>query len=80
MSRNFLDPNDNRNFSSLLKEARKYSKNDANALRNHYKVLGALTALAPIAVGCLLGELDIRIGRRQPAYTRIIKEKQINAR
>jgi hypothetical protein len=50
MSRNYFDADDSRNFCSLVKEAKKYSKNNANKLREHYETKGILTAFATIAV------------------------------
>lgn len=55
MKRDFFDANDKRNFSSLTKEARELSKDDANALRDYYETKGVMSILIPMAVGRLIG-------------------------
>ena len=57
MSRNYFDASDDRNFSSLVKEAKKYSKDDANKLRDHYETKGVLMTYAGIAIGIGLSKL-----------------------
>ena len=57
MSRNYFDASDDRNFSSLVKEAKKYSNDDANKLRDHYETKGVLMAYAGIAIGIGLSKL-----------------------
>ena len=57
MESNYFDANDSRNFCSLVKEAKKYSKDNANALRDHYETKGVLSAFLGIGLGLGLPKL-----------------------
>ena len=57
MSRNYFDANDSRNFCSLTKEAKKYSPNNANALRDHYESKGVILGYAIIAIGLAIPKI-----------------------
>lgn len=50
MARNYFDSHDSRNFCSLTREAKKYSSDNANALREHYEVVGMLKTLGITAL------------------------------
>lgn len=74
MKRNFFDPNDKRNFSSLTKEARELSKDDANALRDYYETKGVMSILIPIAIGKLIGfGLDL-IMKQETKIEKVIRQ------
>lgn len=72
MARNYFDPNDNRNFCSLTKEAKKYSSGNANALREHYEVKGMVeavgVALLSFALTCVHDYITSK-----PKYDKIVK-------
>lgn len=75
MSRNYFDANDSRNFCSLIKEAKKYSKNDANALRDHYETKGVLLGYASIALGIALPKVVefASYAFATPKYERVVR-------
>lgn len=74
MKRDFFDPNDKRNFSSLTKEARELSKDDANALRDYYETKGVMSILIPIAVGRLIGFGIDLIMKKETKIEKIIRQ------
>ena len=73
MDRNYFDANDSRNFSSLAKEARKYSKDDANALREHYKTIGIMTMVIPWFIGRGVGFLVDKLSRMETKIDKVLK-------
>lgn len=74
MKRDFFDPNDKRNFSSLTKEARELSKDDANALRDYYETKGVMSILIPIAVGRLIGFGIDLIMKKETKIEKVIRQ------
>ena len=74
MKRDFFDPNDKRNFSSLTKEARELSKDDANALRDYYETKGVMSILIPIAIGRLIGFGIDLIMKKETKIEKIISQ------
>ena len=73
MERNYFDANDSRNFCSLVKEAKKYSKDNANALRDHYETKGVLSAFLGIGLGLGLPKLA-KYMFATPKIEHIVKE------
>lgn len=72
MSRNYFDPNDKRNYCSLAQEAKKYSKDNANALRSHYEAVGAWKTLG-IAALSFVCTCAYNIFTAEPKYDKIVK-------
>lgn len=77
MKRDFFDPNDKRNFSSLTKEARELSKDDANALRDYYETKGVMSILIPFAIGRLIGFGIDLIMKKETKIEKIIRQEGV---
>jgi hypothetical protein len=73
VGRNYFDSNDSRNFSSLAKEARQYSKDDANALREHYKLQGVASIVIPMLIGRGVGFVIDKLSRIETKIERVRK-------
>ena len=72
MARNYFDSNDTRNFCSLTKEAKKYSSDNANALREHYEVKGMVKAVGVALLSFALTYVHDHITAK-PKYDKILK-------
>lgn len=72
--RDYFDANDDRNFCSLAKEAKKYNSDNANGLRAHYEVKGMWEIIACYAIGYATSKL-VQWVKAEPKFKRIVRDR-----